>query len=166
MNCMQHGSCLDLELTFTPLIDRIEYRINKSMEKKEIDVGGTVRKLKDFLSGFEDVVFAYLHGSFVQGEEFRDVDVAVFLTGGAVRSSDDVEYEISLSLRLEKEIGLPVDVKILNNAPLSFRYHASRGTLLLTKDEPVREDFLSRTWSEYFDFLPLSRIYMEDLTRV
>jgi hypothetical protein len=37
--------------------------------------------------------------------------------------------------------------------------------LLLTKDESTRESFLNKTWSEYFDFQPLSRIYLEDLTR-
>jgi predicted nucleotidyltransferase len=135
------------------------------MKKTEINFGRTVQKLKDFLSERDEVVFAYIHGSFVQGEEFQDVDVAVFVADGAPRSTDDIEYEISLSLRLEKELGLPVDVKILNNAPLAFRYHASRGTLLLTRDESVREDFLDRTWSEYFDFLPLSRIYQDELTR-
>jgi hypothetical protein len=144
---------------------RLRDRIEIIMNKKEIDFGGTVQKLKSFLAGREEIVFAYLHGSFVQGEEFQDVDVAVFLAGGSARSTDDVEYEISLSLQLEKELGLPVDIKILNNAPLSFRYHASRGTLLLTRDESVRENFLNRTWSEYFDFLPLSRIYQEELTR-
>lgn len=136
-----------------------------NMKKSEIDFEGAVQKLKKFLSGCEDIVFAYLHGSFVEGEEFRDVDVAVFLTGGTVRSRDDVEYEIALSLRLGKEMGLPVDVKLLNDAPLSFRYHASRGVLLMTKDESSREEFLNRTWSEYFDFLPLSRIYREEMTR-
>jgi len=135
------------------------------MEKKEIDFAAKVQELKDQLTGRKDIIFAYLHGSFVQGEEFQDVDVAVFLADGAPRSTDDIEYEISLSLRLEKELGLPVDVKILNNAPLSFRYHASRGTLLLTRDESVRESFLNRTWGEYFDFLPLSRIYAEELSR-
>jgi predicted nucleotidyltransferase len=135
------------------------------MKKTEINFGRTVQKLKDFLSERDEVVFAYIHGSFVQGEEFQDVDVAVFVADGAPRSTDDIEYEISLSLQLEKELGLPVDVKILNNAPLAFRYHASRGTLLLTRDESVREDFLDRTWSEYFDFLPLSRIYQDELTR-
>jgi predicted nucleotidyltransferase len=135
------------------------------MNRKEIDFEGTLRKLKDFLSGQDEVVFAYLHGSFAQGEEFRDVDVAVFLDDRATRPTDDVEYEISLSLKLEKELGLPVDIKILNHAPLSFRYHASQGTLLLTGDESTRESFLNRTWSEYFDFQPLSRIYLEDLTR-
>ena len=136
-----------------------------NMKKSEIDFEGAVQKLKDFLSGCEDIVFAYLHGSFVEGEEFRDVDVAVFLAGGTVRSRDDVEYEIALSLRLGKEMGLPVDVKLLNDAPLSFRYHASRGMLLMTRDESFREEFLNRTWGEYFDFLPLSRIYREEMTR-
>jgi predicted nucleotidyltransferase len=135
------------------------------MKKTEINFGRTIQKLKDFLSERDEVVFAYLHGSFVQGEEFQDVDVAVFLADGAPRSTDDVEYEISLSLGLDKKLGLPVDIKILNRAPLSFRYHALRGTLLLTRDESAREDFLNRTWSEYFDFLPLSRIYQEELTR-
>jgi len=144
---------------------RLRDRIEIIMNKKEIDFGRTVQELKDILSERDDVVFAYLHGSFVQGEEFRDVDVAVFLAGGSVRLHDDVEYEISLSLKLEKKLGLPVDVKILNNAPLGFRYHASRGTLLLTRDESARESFLNRTWSQYFDFLPLSRIYLEELTR-
>jgi predicted nucleotidyltransferase len=144
---------------------RLRDKIEIIMNKKEIDFGRTVRKLKDFLSKRDDVVFAYLHGSFVQGEEFRDVDVAVFLGGRFLQSTDLVEYEISLSLQLEKELRLPADVKILNTAPLSFRYHATLGTLLLTRDESVRENYLNRTWSEYFDFLPLSRIYQEELTR-
>jgi predicted nucleotidyltransferase len=91
--------------------------------------------------------------------------VTVFLHTPTPGLTDEVEYEISLSLQLEKKLGLPVDIKVLNNAPLSFRYHATRGILLLTQNESVREDFLRRTWSEYFDFLPLARIYQEELTR-
>ena len=135
------------------------------MERPKIGPEEAARKLKEWLAPLEEIVFAYLHGSFIKGGAFRDVDVAVFLRPGAPPLSDDVEYEISLSLRLEKTLGLPADVKILNRAPLSFRYHASRGMLLLSRDESVREDFLSRTWSEYFDFARLARIYQEDLTR-
>ena len=135
------------------------------MKKKEVDFRGIVQKLKDCLSERNDIVFAYLHGSSIQGEEFGDVDVAVFLDDSVRQLNDDVEYEISLSLQLEKALRLPVDVKILNHAPLGFRYHATQGSLLLTRDELVREDFLSRTWSDYFDFLPLSRIYQKELTR-
>jgi len=148
-------------LTFPRLRDRIPL----NMKRNEIEFEGTVLKTKDLLGPFDEIVFAYLHGSFVRGEAFRDVDVAVFLRPGTPLSSDDVEYEISLSLRLEKACGLPADVKILNRAPLSFRYHASRGILLLSRDESAREDFLNRTWSEYFDFARLARIYQEELTR-
>jgi uncharacterized protein len=135
------------------------------VKNREIGVEESVLKLKGLLAPFEEIVFAYLHGSFARGESYRDVDVAVFLRPGTPAPSDDIEYEISLSLRLEKAVGLPVDVKILNRAPLSFRYHASRGTLLLSRDESVRENFLNRTWSEYFDFDRLARIYQEDLSR-
>jgi len=110
------------------------------------------------------MAFAYLHGSFVRSEAFRDVDVAVFLSEAHRLSTDDVDVEISLSLQLEKATGLPVDVKLLNHAPLGFRYHASRGELLLTRDESVREEFLTRTWGEYFDFLPLSRMFGREMT--
>ncbi len=135
------------------------------MKKSAADLGGTVKKLEAVLAGLDDVVFAYLHGSFIGAREFRDVDVAVYLNDRTANSVDTVEYEISLSLKLEKTIGLPMDVKVLNQAPLSFRYHATAGRLLLTRDESVREDFLRRTWTEYFDFAHLARIYQEDLTR-
>ena len=141
--------------------------LQSDLEKAEKGIPATERTAAALDSAFTmpRFVFAYLHGSFVQGEEFRDVDVAVFLNDTVTRTTDDVELEISLSLKLEKELALPVDIKILNHAPLSFRYHASRGMLLLTKDESTRESFLNKTWSEYFDFQPLSRIYLEDLTR-
>jgi predicted nucleotidyltransferase len=135
------------------------------MEKAKIDSKATARMLKEFFQDRKEVLFAYLHGSFIQGKEFRDIDVAVFLDAHEPGFTDVVEYEIALSLQAEKKVGLPVDIKILNSAPLSFRYHATRGILLFSQDESVREDFLSRTWSEYFDFLPLSRIYQEELTR-
>lgn len=135
------------------------------MSHRESGIEGTVLKLKHLFEPVEEIVFAYLHGSFISGEAFRDVDIAVYLKPGIRLPSDDVEYEISLALRLEKGCGLPMDVKILNRAPLSFRYHATCGILLLSRDEAVREDFLNRTWSEYFDFIRLARIYQEDLSR-
>ena len=122
-------------------------------------------QLRDFLFAREDIVFAYLHGSFLHKKDFRDVDTAVFLSEKPGRPADPLEYEMSLSLELEKRLRLPVDIKIFNDAPVSFRYHVSRGRLLFSKDESVRENALCRTWSEYFDFLPLTRVYMEEVAR-
>jgi predicted nucleotidyltransferase len=134
------------------------------MERTGVDLDGAARRLKDLLEPREEVLFAYLHGSFLGSRSFRDVDIAVFLKPASAQPPDDVEYEIALSLRFEQALGLPVDIKVLNRAPLSFRYQASRGRLLISRDESVREEFLKRTWSDYFDFARLARIYQEDLT--
>jgi len=45
---------------------------------------------------------------------------------------------------------------------LSFRYHATKGKLILDGDEIIREDFLCRTWSDYFDFMPVLKIYLRE----
>lgn len=135
------------------------------MRRPGIVVDGTARQIKDLLEPREEILFAYLHGSFLGSRSFRDVDVAVYLKPAFTPPADDVEYEIALSLRLERAVGLPVDIKVLNRAPLSFRYQASRGRLLISRDESIREGFLSRTWGEYFDFARSARIYQEDLTR-
>jgi predicted nucleotidyltransferase len=142
-----------------------EDKIKSSMNKADVDIQGVVQKLKDSLAREKEVIFAYLHGSFVHQDEFNDVDVAVYIYSSPGEMIDVADYEVSLSLRLEEALNLPVDVKVLNEAALSFRYHVSRGLLLLSRDDSIREDFLQRTWSEYLDFLPLSRIYLEELTR-
>lgn len=146
-------------------VEGYEDKIKIGMNKADVDIQGVVQKLKGSLSAEKAVVFAYLHGSFVHQDEFNDVDVAVYIYSSPGEMVDTTDYEVSLSLRLEEALNLPVDVKVLNEAPLSFRYHVSRGLLLLSGDDSIREDFLQRTWSEYFDFLPLSRIYLEELTR-
>ena len=96
--------------------------INKKEEIK--------RKIKEILSKKDEVLFAYIHGSFDE-LHFRDVDVAVYVDEEKVE--DFLDYELKLSIEIEKEIKLPVDVKILNSAPLSFRYRAIKGELLISK---------------------------------
>lgn len=142
-----------------------EDKIKIGMKKADVDTQAVIQKLKGSLAGEKSVIFAYLHGSFVHEDEFHDVDVAVYISRSPGQEVDVADYEVSLSLRLEQALSLPADVKVLNGAPLSFRYHVSRGLLLFSRDDSIREDFLQKTWSEYFDFLPLSRIYLEELTR-
>lgn len=31
-------------------------------------------------------------------------------------------------------------------------------------DDSIREEFLCRTWSDYFDFKPVSRIYLKEIS--
>ncbi len=49
------------------------------MKKKEIDKQKVIQKLLDLLSKEEMFIFIYLHGSFLNDDEFNDVDLAVYM---------------------------------------------------------------------------------------
>ena len=119
--------------------------------------------LSQTLSQRNEILFAYLHGSFLESKTFQDIDVAVYLEETTKHDINIIEYEIALSLLVEKQLRMAADVKALNWAPLSFRYNVSRGLLLLSRDELKREDFLCATWMEYFDFLPISKTYVREV---
>ena len=115
------------------------------------------KRMADFLQEKPDVIFAYLHGSFLEGD-FRDIDVAVHLTG--ISKGEALQYELNLENELSKFIGFLADVRILNHASLSFRFSVVKsGILLFSKDERIRCDFECLTIVEYHDFDFLRKIY-------
>lgn len=121
------------------------------------------QRLKKILLEEKEILFAYLHGSFLEENKFNDIDAALYIDDKIIAQISVVDFEISLSLKIEKIIKLPVDIKLLNKAPLAFKYQASCGYLLFSRDETKKEEFLCKTWSEYFDFLPLSRLYLNEV---
>ncbi|WP_027718476.1 nucleotidyltransferase domain-containing protein [Desulfovirgula thermocuniculi] len=118
--------------------------------------------LKRELSKRPEIFFAYLHGSFLLPVPCGDVDVAVYL-GKDATDLGTWEYEAELGASLEPLAGMPVDVLVLNRAPVALRYHATRGQVLYSRDEETRFTFLENTWREYFDYQPLLRAFLEDL---
>ncbi|HID90678.1 TPA: nucleotidyltransferase domain-containing protein, partial [Candidatus Bathyarchaeota archaeon] len=71
-----------------------------------------------------------VHGSFVRDTSFRDVDVAVYVAG----SVDPLDCEFRLERELRGALGLPVDVRLLNEAPPWFTARVLReGTVLVGK---------------------------------
>ncbi len=106
----------------------------------------------------EEIIFAYIHGSFLE-DYFRDVDVAIYLK--KVGSKKEIlQYELALERELEEIIGFPVDIRIINYAPLSFRFKVIRdGVLLFSEDERVRSDFESLSIVEYHDFNFIRKMY-------
>ena len=118
-------------------------------------------ELQRRLESRPEIVFAYLHGSFVLGGPYRDVDVAVWVDP-AREPDHGTRYALDLALALEQGLGARVDVQVLNDAPLAFRYHALDGRPLFTRDEEFLDEFRARTWDEYFDFAPFARQYLRD----
>jgi uncharacterized protein len=99
-----------------------------------------------------DVSFGFVYGSFLQADGFRDIDVAIWTTDRADRAVD-----LALASALSRTIGLPVDVRRLNDAPLSFLFHVLRGRLLLVRDELALATLIERTSRAYHDIAPLLR---------
>jgi uncharacterized protein len=108
--------------------------------------------LRTAVAAEHDVAFAYLHGSFLSDAPFRDVDLAVYFAPGGEHPDDQ---GLLLGECLSRIVGLPVDVRALNTAPLTFRFHAVRGRLLAARDERVLSEVLEETMRRYFDAAPL-----------
>jgi len=74
-----------------------------------------------------------------------------------------LQYEIKLERRIEDIIGFPADVRVLNHAPLSFRFNVVKnGFLLFSKNEKIRCDFESLSIVEYHDFNYLMNSYRRE----
>jgi predicted nucleotidyltransferase len=108
-----------------------------------------------------EIAFAYLHGSFMMESGFRDIDVAVYVKG---LPASPLEYELRLEAGLMNSVsGYPIDVRVLNGAPLSFRYNVIKsGLLLFARDDNQRADFVESTLSAYFDFAPYRALYLKE----
>jgi len=92
----------------------------------------------------EKIIFAYLHGSFLK-ENFRDIDLAIYLEKN-LDKKETLHLEFEIERELEKAVHFPVDVRILNHSPLSFRYNVFKeGILLFSKDELVRISIVNAT---------------------
>lgn len=59
--------------------------------------------------------------------------------------------------------GLPMDVKILNHAPIAFRYEVTRGEVIFSRDEEARLRFVENTWNEYLDYKPVAENILREL---
>lgn len=119
-----------------------------------------LEQIKGYLLEREEIVFAYVLGTFLDRDDFRDIDLALFLDEKKMEQVDTLDWELELSLELEERVKpgrlferyVPVDVKALNGAPVCFRYSVSKGLVLFSRDENAREEFVCRTWKEYIDF--------------
>ena len=126
---------------------KVRYRLQKALEAKS------------------EIVFAYLHGSFAEGLPFHDVDVAVYLDPAFAMVTDIFDYEMSLSIELTRLLRFPVDVHVLNGAPLGFQHSVLQGEVLLVRDEDKLTDFIERVALEYMDFAYLGHRYLLEVLR-
>jgi len=136
-----------------------------TMKKKEInqqDKQSLFKKMNSKLNETESIVFAYIFGSYARDEKFSDVDVGVFINEDY--AGDHLSFELSLERELESLTRLPIDVRIINKAPLSFIYHVIKeGILVVDKDVSKRADFEGMIFKKYFDFSYYRKQYLKEV---
>jgi len=128
------------------------YRMSPARKKQ------VVEGIKQVLTSIEEVRFAFLFGTFIEDSQeaplpFHDIDVGIFLRG--LEEKKSVYYALELSDRLSSLTGVPVDVRVMNFAPVTFLFHVVRGQLLIDKDEDARCTFMERVVRHYLDMKPL-----------
>jgi predicted nucleotidyltransferase len=104
-------------------------------------------------------VAAYLFGSRARGDASAasDVDVAIWLEK---KPSTFEEHRFGLGGELERDLGVPVDVVILNGAPSDLVHRVLRdGILLVERDRSARIRFEVRARNDYFDMMPIRDRY-------
>jgi len=134
-----------------------------SLEKGQREL--IVSRIVGQLELMPEIIFAFVHGSFLEEETFGDIDLALFLDPSCPPAKDRaLEYELEMERCLEKVAGFPVDVRILNCAPQPFRYSVLKnGCLLFCRDEEIYAGFFSRTLALYFDFAPYRKRYLKEV---
>jgi|KBSSwiStaDraftv2_1062776.scaffolds.fasta_scaffold630617_1 predicted nucleotidyltransferase len=108
--------------------------------------------LRDLLGDRSEIAFAFIFGSFLDQPAFRDIDIAIWTTPKAPPRVD-----VELAAHASAALGVPVDVRRVNDAPVSFMFHVLRGHPIVVRDEELLATLMERTAREYHDHAPLVR---------
>jgi predicted nucleotidyltransferase len=138
------------------------YRVSET-ERLEV-----TEKITAHLKGYDDVVFAYLFGSFIDQElgYFRDIDIAVFIID--TKGGSTMAREITLANAIQEAIDYqyPVDVVVMNDKDLTLIAEIIEGDLLFTKDKDLWADYVVDKVIRYNDMayyrdLSIKEAYLE-----
>lgn len=118
-----------------------------------------VKALKDYFEKREDIVMAFLFGSYAKGvfHKESDVDVAIYFrpkTGYLEWEEYNLKYEEedTIWLDIERLLKRNVDLVILNRAHSTIAQSAISGIPIVIKDRGLYLDFMLRVTREAEDF--------------
>ena len=107
-----------------------------------------------------DLAFAYLYGSAVEQQTVHDIDIGLYYEStDSLPTSDQM---LTLANQLSSALHIPVDVRILNHAPLSFLFHTLHGQLLTCQHPDLHATILEGIGREYLDIAPFLRQSAKD----
>ena len=134
---------------------------NMNNEKNRTEI---LEILKRVMEKDQEVLFAYLYGSYVyNSDDFKsDIDVAVYLKSSDIKQYLKKEEELTIELvtKIHKD---RIDLRILNVLPLLLQYHVLKGGIpIFVREEKERVDFETRVMNRFFELKP----YIDEYQRM
>lgn len=109
----------------------------------------TIKKCRDTLIKYEDIVFSYIFGSYAKSSmrENSDIDIAIYL-----RRDIDIDIYIEIKINLSEILRKEIDLVILNNAPPLLKHEIAKNHILLfSRDKALENRYRVKTLFEYND---------------
>ena len=131
------------------LIYHCEYFIMAGQEEKD----GIIRLIRDAVSSLPQLRLAYVYGSFLSRNDFRDIDIAL-LVNNRLQEENALKFAAKAGDTIEKTLGFryEVDVRILNHQPVWFQFKViSTGIPVYAQHEDARVEFETWVLVEYMD---------------
>ena len=95
-------------------------------------------------------------------DEFRDIDIGVYIYN--IETIAILKSELELERELENIIRIPADVRIINNAPISFVYNILRNKIVIIDNNiDLRSDFEGIVLKKYFDIQYFRKEYLREV---
>lgn len=113
-------------------------------------------KLINSLIERDEILFAYIFGSFLKTDNYHDIDIALFISERFLKNNSGkfpFGYESFISGSIIKVINMDkIDVVLLNNAPLLITNRIiNNGELLFEKDRFKRIAFENYYRKQFID---------------
>lgn len=115
-----------------------------------------IERVRHVLAGHGDAIAAaYLFGSVARGTATATSDVDVGVLFSADPRATLGGLHLDLEAELERAVGVPVQLVVLNRAPCDLVHRVLRdGVLLIDRDPSRRIRFEVRARNAYFDLKP------------
>lgn len=128
------------------------------LDKKKV-----IEQIRNKIPKFYMVEVVYIFGSFVNSENFNDIDVALLISK-ELNPYERFKFAMKVARELERAMKprIEFDVKILNYSPIEFQYEVLKtGKAVFVRDKVKKEEYEAATISKYLDF----RVVAEQLDR-
>ena len=128
-------------------------------------VKNVIEKSKKVLIKYENVLFAYIFGSYASGKvrEDSDIDIAIY-----IKEKIDTREYLDIRMDLIEACGKEVDLIILSEATPLLKFEIYRNNILLfTRNKTLENNFKVKTLFEYWDTKKyLDMAYNKNIERI